>query len=63
MTPDQLDSVYITLCETADSAGEADESEFLTRLVLLLALDVGDPEVIRRRINEARMPVAARRTG
>ena len=52
MSPDQLDSVYTALCRAV--GGQADEAELLTRLVLLLALDVADPDLIRQRIDEAR---------
>jgi hypothetical protein len=60
MSPDEVDAVYLALCTAVDEAGEQDTPEYLTRAVLLLALEIGDHAVVLRRLAEGRVPDAAR---
>ncbi|HPE62228.1 MAG: DUF2783 domain-containing protein [Thiothrix sp.] len=48
-----LEAVYDTLARAIDIAGEARESLFLTKLVLLLANRVGEREAVEQAVEAA----------
>lgn len=56
ISAEDLDTVYLALTRALEQTGGADTPEYLARLVLLLAADLGDPALLRRRIDDARLP-------
>lgn len=53
MTSADLEAVYETLARALDSAGQEQHAVLLAKLVLLLARDLDDPDLVSRRIGEA----------
>ena len=51
---EDLEAAYETLATAIDEAGEQGEALFLTRLVLLLAHEIGDIAVFRKAVAAAR---------
>jgi hypothetical protein len=58
LSAEDLDSIYLAISRALERTGNADTPEYLARLVLLLAADVGDAAVLHQRIDEARLTPA-----
>ena len=50
LKPTELEEVYSVLAEAIDAAGPERESVFLTKLTLVLANELGDPEAVRQAV-------------
>ncbi len=50
LKPTELEEIYSVLAEAIDAAGPERESVFLTKLTLVLANELGDPEAVRQAV-------------
>ncbi|WP_321394898.1 DUF2783 domain-containing protein [Emcibacter sp.] len=50
---EELEKIYDRLAEALDKAGEDKHALFLARLVMVLAQQSGDPEMVREAIRNA----------
>ena len=57
LTVEELEQVYELLAEAIDEEGPEHEAEFLTKLALVLAERLGDPELVREAIEIARRDI------
>ncbi|MCB1348621.1 MAG: hypothetical protein R3D59_04565 [Paracoccaceae bacterium] len=53
MTPREVETIYEALATTLDAVEAPRRELFLAKLALLLAHDLGDPDRVCRRIDEA----------
>ena len=54
LSVEELERVYDLLAEAIDEVGSVNEAEFLTKLALVLAERLGDPELVREGIEIAK---------
>ncbi|MDF1727568.1 MAG: hypothetical protein P1U53_07455 [Sulfitobacter sp.] len=53
MTPREVETIYEALALQLDSLGNGQRDLFLAKLALLLSQDLGDTDLVCRRIKEA----------
>jgi hypothetical protein len=53
MNADQLGEIYTQVCHAMTRVGEDSTELFLSRLVLLLMHEIGEPERIRKAVEDA----------